>query len=167
MAQLRDTEINGDLTVTGSIVNNGIDLHACIENHMNKFVTMFGNIQNLTVTNTVWGENYNEGTVKINLMGNRMQFYVYTTRKTPAGVGNITNEEIVAVTIDHGGKIENILNNCGLSYQYGNVNSFRTYRTLDSDTTCTVKMYLTATNAASETLSTCIPLTAVMNPDAY
>ena len=167
MAQLGDTEINGDLTVTGNLTNNGIDLHGRIENHMNKFVTMFGDIQNLTVTNTVWGENYNEGTVKVNLMGNRLQFYVYTTRKTATSAGNITNEEIVAVTIDHGGKIENILNNCGLSYQYGHVNSFNSSRILNSNTTCTLKLHLTATNAASTTFATCIPLTAVMNPNAY
>lgn len=54
------------------------------------------------------GTGYSSCSASAYLIGNCLRFSFGATRDTNAGTGNITNETVMTVTIEHGGKIDNL-----------------------------------------------------------
>ena len=60
---------------------------------------------NLPVTVTA-GANYSEVGASAYLVGNCLRMYMKATRNSNASVGDITNEEVMTIKVNHGGKIK-------------------------------------------------------------
>ena len=167
MAQLTDTNIEGDLTVDGMLVSKGIDLAARINNHFTKFENMFCTTHALDFT-VEPGEGYTStGTPSVYLCGNRLRIHVYCTRDTATEKGNITNEVIASVTINHGGKIQSCYNASAVNYYSSGFCTYSNSIAELTDTTLTVDIRVTATSVGSTLLRTILLLSCDLNPSAY
>ena len=168
MAQLQDTDIDGNLTVTGKLTNKGTDVLTKINNDFTKFQNMFCTEQSLEFEATP-GTNYTvTNDPSVTLTGNRLRISTYVTRSSSTDRGNITNERIMTFAINHGGKISTCYNASALTYYSGQVNSYAAVElTPESDTVMKIGINLTATNAASTTARTIITMSCSLNPDCY
>jgi hypothetical protein len=114
------------------------------------------------------GEGYTStGTPSVHLIGNRLRMHIYCTRDTATGTGNINNDVIASVTINHGGKIQSCYKASALTYYTGGVASYVTSVAELTDTTLTVNVLVTATSAPLTSLRTMPLMTCDLNPSAY
>ena len=169
MAQLKDTDIEGDLTITGTLTNQGANPLTRIQNDMTKFENMFCEAYVLDCTPEP-GTNYTINSTYTNayLIGNRLRLQAYCTRSSATDVGNISNERIVTFTINHGGKIKSCYNASALTYYTGSIASYAsTIVEYVSDTVVQIGVNVTATDAAITATRTMLTLSCDINPNYY
>jgi hypothetical protein len=174
MAQLKNTDIAGNLTVNSTLTNNGVDLLARVNSDYTKIYNMFCKAPALTYS-VAPGTNYKTSAgaftdlrgSSVYLLGNRLTIYLYAVRNSTPSAGNITNETVGTFTISHGGKIKSLYNATSLTYRYGDLNSFYTDVDYVDDNTLTVKINLSACRAANKYIASHHALTVELNPDAF
>ena len=113
MAQFKDTTINGTLTspnvnVTGSTTVGGVDLKTkfdLADTLNSKLTKIFGTYYTLSPSKAA-KTNWTISSVTSYLYGDVMFVYFAGTRSAAVS-GNITNEDVVTITIDTGGKVVN------------------------------------------------------------
>lgn len=101
------------------------------------------------------------------LIGNQLRCYFNATRSTSTGAGNINNETVVRMTINHGGKIKTAYVNSFGNGSTGNVASFVIANATNNDTTLSFDVSLAATGALGNTFATYFILPVTLNLDAY
>ena len=174
MAQLKDTNIEGNLTINSSLVNNDINLLDRVNADYTKFYNMFCKAPSLDYTVTP-GTNYKTDSGEftdlrgssVYLLGNRLQIYLYAVRNTAPTAGNITNEAVGTFTINHGGKIKSACNASSFSYRYGDLNSFIASASYPDSNTLQVKINLNACRAANKYIASSHTLSVALNPDLF
>lgn len=173
MAQLKNTDISGDLTVNSTLTNNGEDLLTRVNADYTKVYNMFCKAPGLTYS-VAPGTNYKTSSgvftnlrgSSVYLLGNRLAVYLYADRNSTPSAGNITNEVVGTFTISHGGKIKSAYNASSLTYRYGDLNSYSTTVSNTSDT-LTLKIQLNACRAANKYIASHHVLTVELDPDAF
>ena len=175
MAQLKTTDIEGNLTINSKLINNGVDILDKVNADYTKFYNMFckSHTNSLSYSLTP-GANYKTGTgftdlrgESVYLVGNRLVIYLYALRNSAISAGNVTNETIGTFTINHGGKIKSLYMGSALSYRNGDVNTFySTVTTVDSNT-FQLNINLAATRVSTSYMCANLQLTAELNPNAY
>lgn len=174
MAQLKDTHIEGNLTVNSTLTNNGVDLLTRVNTDYTKFYNMFCKAPSLTHTLTP-GANYKTSDGEftdlrghsVYLLGNRLVLYLYAVRNSTPTAGNIDNEIVGTFTINHGGKIKTWYNASSLTYRYGDLNSYYTAVTVIDSETAKVTVRMTACRAANKYIASHHVMTVELNPDVF
>lgn len=174
MAQLKDTNIDGNLTVNSVLTNKNNDLLAWVNSDYTKIYNMFCKAPSLTHS-VAPGVNYktSSGTFtnlrgsSVYLLGNRLTLYLYADRNSAPTAGNIANEVVGTFTITHNGKIKNAFNATSLSYRYGDLNSYSTSVTYPDKNTLSIKIQLNSCRGANKYIASHHVLTVALNPDAF
>lgn len=119
----------------------------------------------LTTTATA-GTNYSSASGSATLVGNSLRVWFNVTRKTATGTGDITNETICTLSVNHGGKIKSSYNVGYINGSSGAVSSFTTSTSTGSEI-LTITLALAATTAASTNFAGYFVIPVSLNLDKY
>ena len=135
MAELLNTTVNKNLTVSGKTtatnmtINNGVNVKAkldIIDSINSKINNICGVEYDLSNSSVTIGPNYTTGTTgNIRLSGNLARIYFVGKRKSAAS-GNISNELVVTIKANTGGKVKGCYNGTGTNSTDGGAASFYT-----------------------------------------
>lgn len=162
MAQLKDTTVNGTLTVNGVDVGEKMDL---VDELNNKLKNIF-DYEQLEATIEP-GDNYSSVTGAVYRAGTTLRLSISATRKSAPTVGDIANETVGTVTFVHNGKLTGLYNNTGTTNTKGGVNSLYTTGSVIEETTGTLAVKLSAVTTTSTSITTYIVLPISLNLDAF
>lgn len=101
------------------------------------------------------------------LLGGNLRCYIYVTRKTATGAGNVANEVVASVKIKHSGKIKAAYRIGFCNGGTGGVALFQTTNEDNDGTYLTFDIQLLSTGGASTEFSTFFNIPCVLNLDAY
>lgn len=119
-------------------------------------------------TTVTAGSNYSaaSGTDAI-LMGNNLRCYFTATRSAAPAAGNVTNETVAHMTINHGGKIKAMYANSLVNNATGGVASFTIASANLTATTLEFDINLCATTTTDKGFSCYFIVPVALNLDAY
>ena len=123
----------------------------------------------LPVQFIVNGAVYNDETTNITayLMGGNLRIYVDAKRNSSIAAGNVANEKILTVRINHGGKIKDYLNVNSISGNIGGVASFVTANGSNTDGILTLDVMLCAVANASTEFSCAFTMPVILDLEKY
>lgn len=101
------------------------------------------------------------------LLGNNLRCYFTATRSEATGAGNIANEVVATVSINHGGKIKSAYVNSFGTGSVGSVASFVIANATNDGEMLTFDISLTATATASTEFSAYFLIPVVLDLNAY
>lgn len=141
MARFLATTVQGNMSVNGNILigENETPVQDIINNNFNNIKKLF--MMDYTLDYTIAkGANWSSiDASHAYLIGNVIRLYAKITRSS-APSGNISNEDAVTFTINHGGKILGIYNVCCANAATGNFSSWYTSNSTSGDSsTVTVR----------------------------
>ena len=126
---------------------------------------IFGAAYSLEITATK-GTNYSSVEATAYIIGNSLRCSITATR-TSAVNGDIVNEIVATLKINHGGKIKGCFNASFGNGATGGVASFCTTETTRDDTFVTTKVQLTAAGANLTTMSAFFVMPITLNLEAF
>lgn len=129
-----------------------------------KLNSMFGESYELTPTISA-GPNYTSVSGSAYLVGNRLRLYFSSTRSSAAS-GNITNEKVCTYTINHGGKIASAFNVGFTGAGTGGNAQYITDVTVTSET-ITVSVTLAAVVQDTASFNAYFSVPVILNLDAF
>lgn len=121
-------------------------------------------------TNIAFEDVYGGGVVSLGnvyLLGNSIRFWFSSTRTSASGVGNITEEKIGTVTINHGGKIKAMYNVNTVGVINGGIAAFTMTNASNDGETISFDINLTATHAAGTSYGAIFTIPCLLNLDKY
>lgn len=172
-------DVNGLLTVNDKSGNGTVydvadeiaalklendELKTELNSMYDKLNSMFGESYELTATVSA-GSNYSSVNGSAYLIGNRLRLYFSSTRSS-ATSGNITNETVCTYTIDHGGKIANAFNVGFTGAGTGGNAQYITDVTVASET-ITVSVTLGAVAQDTTSFNAYFSVPVILNLDAF
>lgn len=102
-----------------------------------------------------------------NLIGCNLRCYFNATRSSATGTGNITNENVVHFSYNHGGKIKALYANGFTTASSGPIATFTIANQSVDDTTLSFDVVLAAVDTASTNFNAYFCLPCSLNLDAY
>ena len=118
----------------------------------------------ITVTK---GANYSSVTGSASLIGNQLWCKLYVTRKSATPVGNITNEEVCSIRVNHGGKIHLLYTAAFTTGATGGIGTLQVVDILNYDDYLTFDVDLAATTMAMTSFSAYFVCPVTLNLDAF
>lgn len=162
MAQLKDTNVNGTLTVDGVNVNEKMEL---VDELNSKLINIFGNEDlELTITN---GNNYSSVEGSVTRIGNVLRIHILATRSSAPNVGNIGNEVMATYKCIHNGKIEGVYNTSGNTTSSGAAAGIYTSGTSIDNNVLSFNIMLGSTTTNATTLSAYLIMPVILNLDVF
>ena len=93
---------------------------------------------------TTLGANYSTATAYASLVGNCLRLNINATRKSAVNTGNITNETVMTIRVNHNGKIDNLYNTSFNTGTTGGVATFITTNEKIDDNNFDITVTMTA-----------------------
>lgn len=176
MAQLLDTTIENDLTVTGAVTAsdaltvNGIDATTKL-NLIDTINTKMTNIMNktytLTINSSTAGSGWTVNSASAYLLGNALRIYFSATRSSSLSAGNNTNELIMTLKIATGGRIKNAYNISFVSGSTGPLATGYISGMSLASNVLTVPIYLAANAGALSSTNSYFIIPVILDLSAY
>ena len=120
-----------------------------------------------TVESCVGGAQYSDVSVNAYLVGNNLRIFLNATRSSATGAGNIGNEVVCSVRLNHAGKVKTLYNISFNSGATGGVATFQTGNNSVSGDTLEFTINLAAVDVATTSFTTFFTMPVVINPNAY
>ena len=173
MATLSNTTVNNTLTATGNFTGTGgisvggIDVKTKL-NLIDTLNTRLTKIVGQTFTPTVTKANgsWTISDASAYLVGNCLRVYFSATRSAAVS-GNITNEDVVIITINTGGKVGNVFTTAVNTSSTGGNASWTFNATSTSGNITTVTVRLAAVQQSGTEFNAIALMPVRINPSAY
>ena len=113
------------------------------------------------------GANYSAVTATADLIGNNLRIGITATRSSAVSVGNVTNETVATLLIDHGGKLNNLYRVSFNSSTEGGAATFDAQASKVDDNTVKVTINLCATTTAATGWNAYFAMPCTITTKAY
>ena len=113
------------------------------------------------------GSGYSDGKASALLVGNCLRLYFYSVRNKNADVGNITNETVMTINVNHGGKIDTLYRVSTNSDTEGSLSGFSVQASAKDNNNMTITVILTATTAKAKSFNSYCVMPANLRLSAY
>lgn len=149
--------IDGDLTVNGALSND--DFNAIKNMLTHSYVP---------TTTATYADNWSQsGTPSCYLIGNQLRCYMYATRTSAIGTGNITNEKVCTLSIDTNNRVKSVYTVGFTNAVEGGVATFYTRNISTTDGVVSFDVTITATASSSSAYSCWFVVPAVLNINGF
>jgi hypothetical protein len=118
-------------------------------------------------TSVELGSNYSSGTATADLIGSNLRVGISATRNAATNIGNITNEEVMVITVNHGGKLKNLYRVDFNNGTEGGVVTLDAQASKKDDNNVIITVRLCATTIATTAFNSYFAMPAGLNLDAY
>lgn len=143
-----------------------------VSNENSEYYSLLGAVNALSNTysldtSVALGSNYSAGTATADLVGGSLRIGINATRKTATSTGNITNEEVMIITVNHGGKLKNLYRVDFNNGTEGGVVTLDAQASKKDDNNVIITVRLCATTMATTAFNSYFVMPASLNLDAY